>query len=48
MVSRHIGVVIAAPRDAVVAFVRDPHDLPPHDVGLVEADLYRLKALLEG
>jgi hypothetical protein len=47
MVSRHIGVVIAAPRDAVVAFVRDPHDLP-HDVGLVEADLYRLKALLEG
>lgn len=39
MVSRHIGVVIAAPRDAVVAFVRDPRTLPRWAAGLARGDI---------
>ncbi|MBW4040957.1 MAG: SRPBCC family protein [Acidobacteria bacterium] len=39
MVSRHIGVVIRAPRDAVVAFARDPRNLPRWAAGLALGDI---------
>lgn len=39
MTSRHIGVVVRAPRDAVYDFARDPAHLPRWAAGLATGDV---------
>lgn len=41
MVSEHVSVVIAAPRDAVYAYARDPAHLPRWAAGLAQAEVER-------
>jgi hypothetical protein len=39
MISRHVGVVVGASRDAVYAFARDPANLPRWAAGLVQSEV---------
>jgi hypothetical protein len=41
MVSKHIGVVIGASRDAVYAFAREPGNLPAWAGGLAQGEIER-------